>query len=410
MATRAAATRSLPRVLYRYLPASRCLVTEYRRFVTRCFTRATTEADGGKGNTMRIYGPSPPKKITPYEKKQKFLQGYVPSLAFVSETKYTSSLFDGLHRDFSPKPDIFILHKDNNDCQYFGAHSVNSDGTISISPKYYIYPPKKDFFFASSSCNGLLHFQNGKHENLAWNPATDEFKMFPKRFDPPPPLVVNYYSGCALWCDPSYEDCKVLQVVTAVKEDEEGEYDSSSYHMELYSLKTNSCKKIECAGEFSWVSMSGRCINGVYYCQANREGEEEMYKGLFAYIISFVPETGPWEYVLWVLENASWRKESVFHSYGVYNPLWFSENGNLLYFSCFDDEIVLFDRATGKLEHLGVYSHSGTINPVPVSKSFVRLDEISDVGVHIQKKEKGKEEEEDVEEEGDDEYGPLVVA
>ncbi|KAL6548218.1 hypothetical protein OROGR_008639 [Orobanche gracilis] len=107
--------------------------------------------------------------------------------------------------------------------------------------------------------------------------------------------------------------------------------------------------------------MSGRCINEVYYCQANLGGKEEMPK--------------------WVLENASWRKESVFHSYGVYNPLWFSKNGKLLYFSCFDDEIVLFDRVTRKLEHLGVYSHSGTINPVLVSKSFVRLNEISVVGV-----------------------------
>ncbi|KAL6548219.1 hypothetical protein OROGR_008640 [Orobanche gracilis] len=182
---------------------------------------------------MRIYGPSPPKKITPYEKNKNSCKVFADLLNLNLARKVMIHRLP-LYRkqnirllclmacnDFSPKPDIFILHKDNNDCQYFGAHSVRSDGTISISPKNYIYPPKKDFFFASGSCNGLLHFQNGKHENLAWNP-TSEFKMFPKRFDPPPPYVVNYYSSCALWCDPSYEDCKVLQVVTSVKEDVEG--------------------------------------------------------------------------------------------------------------------------------------------------------------------------------------------
>lgn len=62
---------------------------------------------------------------------------------------------------------------------------------------------------------------------------------------------------------------------------------------------------------------------------------------------------------LWVMMNGSWVQESTFYTTGVYKPLCFWRNGELLFLHGLDEELLMFDRATGKLKHLGVHMVRG---------------------------------------------------
>lgn len=310
-----------------------------------------------------------------------------------------------------PKPEIFVSCIDKDRRQFFTAHSLAEDGTISL--KYYFYPPSpinKGWYFTGHTSNGILHLEGGNWEHLLWNPTTNEFKMFPKTFDRLP-RVIYHYEVCGMWSDHSSQDFKVLQFVMAVLEDEEGESIEQSYEIELYSLRTDSWKKIQCRGVDD-VSYPGVCINGFFYCLATLEGESGRvilsfdfstetlstlrlpsydsrptfsrlieYRGLFSVLLGWVAESGNWKHEFWVMEEGSWTRESVFHTYGIWRPVSFSENGELLYFASFDDELLLFDRITGKLKHLGIYLWSDGVKLVPFLGSSVRLTEISDVEV-----------------------------
>ncbi|KAL6523867.1 hypothetical protein OROMI_030962 [Orobanche minor] len=332
----------------------------------------------------------------------------------------------------SQKLDIFIIYGDEDGCQYFTAHSAE-DGNISPA-KYYIYPPFRDFFFADSSCNGLLLFQNAEWENLVWNPTTNQFNIFPKTFDKPPPGVILSYLGIGMWCDPSY-GYKVLQVVEAQPEDDQEYIEAeASYHIELYSYKTNSWKIIRC-DEFVDFGSNGICINGAFYSTGARKavGDTDIisfdfstetlstiplpnqtrdsdgycfleYKGLLGCLVYWRDST-KCRYELWVMTiDKSWTRGTVFNTCGVRKPLWFSQNGMLLYFETFDNELVVFDRATGKLKHLDIclYADYG-MRLIPVLESFVPLNRMLDLKVQDKKEEKY----EDVTEAND---GQLVQA
>ncbi|KAL1561434.1 hypothetical protein AAHA92_04140 [Salvia divinorum] len=84
------------------------------------------------------------------------------------------------------------------------------------------------------------------------------------------------------------------------------------------------------------------------------------------------------KYELWIMSDGSWKKESIFHTRGVQKPLWFSQDGKLLYFASVTDELVMFDRATGELKYLGIdwFSSRGKIDPmmIPFFESFVQLN------------------------------------
>ncbi|XP_057764241.1 uncharacterized protein LOC130985327 [Salvia miltiorrhiza] len=100
-----------------------------------------------------------------------------------------------------------------------------------------------------------------------------------------------------------------------------------------------------------------------------------------------------------VMSEGSWTRESVFHTCGVWKPLWFLQNGELLYFASLNDELAVFDHAIGKLKHLGMYCFSTSPRLILFFESFVQLNGISDV-------EEEKEEDEHMTE-GE---GPLSVA
>ncbi|KAL6507149.1 hypothetical protein OROHE_022048 [Orobanche hederae] len=322
------------------------------------------------------------------------------------------------------KPDIFVRYIDNDSHEYFCAHSVEEDGTISSSPKYYIYPPShltKNCFFTGACRNGLLHFQNMQWDHLLWNPTTNEFKTLPE-FDKHP-RVTNHHFGSGIWCDNRCADnYKLLQLVMADKVDEEGRCIDLRYYYHLYSLKTNSWKKIPTT-QFGNIGMCGACINDCFYCGATQNDDTDVilsfdfstetlsslplppgsgglcsyyfleYKGLFGFFICWEAERIPFKFELWVRKNESWTRESVFHARGVYRPLWFARNGELLYFASLIDEILAFDRTTGKLKHLGIHPFTGSI--FPFFESFVQFNGVSDV-------EEQEEEEEEEEEEKND--------
>ena len=74
-----------------------------------------------------------------------------------------------------------------------------------------------------------------------------------------------------IWSDHSFEDYKMLNLVHARMEDEQGYFLGSSYHIDLYSLKTNSWKRIPCPGICGVEEYSCACVSGVFYCKAYRK-------------------------------------------------------------------------------------------------------------------------------------------
>ncbi|XP_057787742.1 uncharacterized protein LOC131004981 [Salvia miltiorrhiza] len=89
------------------------------------------------------------------------------------------------------------------------------------------------------------------------------------------------------------------------------------------------------------------------------------------------------------MKNGSWTMESVFHTCGVSRPLRFSRNGELLYFLSVNDEVLVFDRATGKLNHPGINFCWSIAQLTPFVESFVQLNGIS----HAETEDLEKEEE-----------------
>lgn len=304
-----------------------------------------------------------------------------------------------------PKPDIFVYSLDDNLRKCFVAYSLEEDGIIS--PKYYIYPPSflaKGNFFDGCSCDGLLHFHDNKLGHVLWNPTTTEYKILPKPFLELPPGLEYARVSFGLWSDPRFEDYKMLYTVKGSLEDEKLHFLGSSYHIHLYSLKTNSWKRLPCTefGAFSGCA----CVSGVFYWRASLEhilsfdfSTETVsslpapnnnwnhfyfleYKGLLSALECWDLESNfypyvPWKFDLWVMRDGSWTRESVIETRAVKEPLWFSLDGKLLYFTSLTDELVVFDRDTGKLKYLGVnWPNTSITRPmmIPFYESFVQLN------------------------------------
>ncbi|VFQ61671.1 unnamed protein product [Cuscuta campestris] len=106
------------------------------------------------------------------------------------------------------------------------------------------------------------------------------------------------------------------------------------------------------------------------------------YKGLLSALECWDLESNfypyvPWKFDLWVMRDGSWTRESVIETRAVKEPLWFSLDGKLLYFTSLTDELVVFDRDTGKLKYLGVnWPNTSITRPmmIPFYESFVQLN------------------------------------
>ncbi|KAH6784784.1 plastid transcriptionally active 17 [Perilla frutescens var. hirtella] len=287
---------------------------------------------------------------------------------------------------------------------YFTAISLEEDNFFLT--EYNIYPPfpsQKCFVFYCS-CEGLFCFENeDEREIVLSNPTTNEFKILPK-LPELPRGVSNYSMSAQIWFDHKSEDYKVMFLVMADFEDEEGDCLDVSYQIDLYSLKANSWKRIPCTG-FSYCAPPGACINGVFYCEAYREGEStpvilsfdlstetisslplpdfskhpffiREYNGLLS-IFACSRRGIDYSFELWVM-NESWARESIFHTSGVCGPLSFWKRGELLCFQSVNHELLVFDRVTGKLKHLDISSTPHRIDLFPFVETTVQLKGGSD--------------------------------
>ncbi|VFQ77144.1 unnamed protein product [Cuscuta campestris] len=246
--------------------------------------------------------------------------------------------------------------------------------------------------------------------HVLWNPTTGEYKILPKLFVEAPPHHTYVCQSFGMWSDHRFEDYKLLNLVHARLEDEKRNFLGSSYHIDLYSLKTNSWKRIPCTEFVGFDGSTCACISGVFYCKAYLKESHAIlsfdfatetlssipapnnswhryyfleYKGLLSAFECWSHKKGyppytPWKYELWVMRDGSWTMESIIRTRGVKEPLWFSPDGKLLYFASWTDELVVVDRDTGKLKYLGVHwSTTYTIKHpmmVPLYESFVRFN------------------------------------
>ncbi|XP_047983280.1 uncharacterized protein LOC125223995 isoform X2 [Salvia hispanica] len=277
-----------------------------------------------------------------------------------------------------PKPDIFVNYRDS----------------------YH-------YVFTGASCNGVLHFHDGDFHRRGsvgqalWNPTTGGYKILPKSSVELRPHSSHEFDINGVWSDHRFEDYKVLNIVRA---NERGGRlpEDVSYYIDLYSLKLNSWRRIPCP-DFKYCGYESVCVAGVFYCRAslNKTGvilsfdfnTETLstlslpnkncnrhyfldYKGLLSVLACWwdedLDDEIPWKYELWIRSAGSWTRESIFHVHGVSKPLWFSQDGKLLYFASVDDELVMFDRSTGKLNHLGVDCWMSKV--IPFFESFVQLN------------------------------------
>ena len=105
------------------------------------------------------------------------------------------------------------------------------------------------------------------------------------------------------------------------------------------------------------------------------------YRGLLSVLKCFYHEVegdpDTCNYELWIMSDGSWTRESIFHAHEIDSPLMFSHDGKLLYFTCSEETLVVFNRATGKLKRLGVERLRSCPTMIPFFKSFVQLNGIS---------------------------------
>ena len=229
-----------------------------------------------------------------------------------------------------------------------------------------------------------------------------------------PRISIYCMESNGVWSDHRFEDYKVLNLVSTYIEDERG----FLLHIELYSLKLDSWKRIPCPNlESSFLSV-GACIDGVFYITTIQRQKTRVilmfdfstetlsslpsplpspndphlypnyyylmeYKGLLGALACFNDKDDrirdvPLKYELWIMSDGSWTRESVFHTHGVKMPLWFSHDGKLLYLASSTNEIVMFDRTTGELKHLGIdwssANHKTEPMMIPFFESFVPLN------------------------------------
>lgn len=347
-----------------------------------------------------------------------YLVDYVAPPPYVFETQLVNKRFYENPQPSieEPKPDIFIRYLDKDNREYFTAHSVKEDG--SVTPKYYIYVPslikEKGCVFSDASCNGVFHFQNWKGDHHLWSPTTNELKTLPKSLDMLPGVLRKFQRAFGMCYDHRCEDYKVLQVVS--NHTEESGIFETVFHFELYSLKSNSWKIIQCKGFSGIGRFSGACINGVFYTPAiSLEKEAKVilsfdfstetlstlpvppdtrspyvvhsvfeYNGMLSVLVYSPDETVPSSYELWIMNKKGlWVNACVFSTCGIQSPVCFSKNGGQLYFESMNDELLVFDRATRKLKQLGIYCFSNRIKFHPVvERSFhLNLNGVSKVEV-----------------------------
>ncbi|XP_047946167.1 F-box protein At4g22390-like isoform X2 [Salvia hispanica] len=317
---------------------------------------------------------------------------------FGYKTEFTSA---GIYSEPERKPDIFVHYpnknRDDDLCGHFGAYFVEEDGTLTMSPKYNIYPPSflLERYFFMTTCYALFYFHSPTLGHALWNPTTCEYKLLPVPYAESPPCPIYEFVACGMWYYNRLGDCKVVNLVRAYLEDERGYLIPAAYHIELYSIKTNSWKRIPCQGwPRSLHQTSHAYISGILYCvtyhvilsfntstetfsslplpdQWFYGGHILEYKGFLSALVS----TQHGNYQLWTMRCRFrlWSREIVF-DIPTYKPFCFSNDGKLLYLESSLHGLFMFDCVTRKLKHLGVNSPMSYPKLFPFVENFVQLN------------------------------------
>ncbi|KAL6519673.1 hypothetical protein OROHE_017363 [Orobanche hederae] len=296
------------------------------------------------------------------------------------------------------------------------SHGGNNDGGDQVhyfsllSTKN--FSPEKQFHLPFSkikvvgSCNGVVCVEDAEAEGRTalWNPSTNKFKSLPKtciQRHPSASYVDFNSSGFGFDCNS--QDYKVVRFVDNVFETKEGDYHHNEHHAELYSLESDSWKEIPYPLGML-TSGSGAYVNGVFYCVAVSKMGNEILSfdfGNHKFCSFGIPESGKrigpytthlleWDgslaaivypyygkgeksFDLWVRNNESWIRVSIYRVSGAVRPLGFWTKDVLLFEgTCYD--LRLFDLATQESEHLHIFDHPDVLEFIPCIESNVVLN------------------------------------
>lgn len=99
---------------------------------------------------------------------------------------------------------------------------------------------------AVGSCNGLVALRNSERDLALYNPSTRKFKRVPvSEIEPPDRALKTGYVFYGFGYDSVNQDYKLIRMVTFVGEDDGCEYLDYDYEVKIYSLKSNSWKRIK---------------------------------------------------------------------------------------------------------------------------------------------------------------------
>ncbi|XP_059284952.1 F-box/kelch-repeat protein At3g23880-like [Lycium ferocissimum] len=116
------------------------------------------------------------------------------------------------------------------------------------------YPMKRSsiYVFIEGSINGLICLVNGEKENFLWNPSIRKYKKLPD-FEINSRKSEGFVYG--LGYDEIYDDYKVVRMFTMIDRHDTQEVD-------IYSLKNDSWRRIDCPQNGARLISSGKFVNG----------------------------------------------------------------------------------------------------------------------------------------------------
>ncbi|KAL2456234.1 F-box/kelch-repeat protein [Forsythia ovata] len=166
----------------------------------------------------------------------------------------------------SNKDRLLIVHESFNSCESFFALFVNGEITLGTNLSFGKKRSRGDIR-VTGSCHGLfcIHYDRDD-EFLLWNPATREIKDISNSSIPLPRNVDAELYQVGFGFDSNTRDYKVVKLMRL---DE-----NCDYHVEVYTLSTNSWRKIE-ATVPDYVTSSPSMLptywNGTYYWWGERD-------------------------------------------------------------------------------------------------------------------------------------------
>ncbi|XP_022861358.1 F-box/kelch-repeat protein At3g23880-like [Olea europaea var. sylvestris] len=283
----------------------------------------------------------------------------------------------------SRKARLLVMHRSSETSEFFlfPNDQLMTPTHLTIHTKF---PP---YLRIMGPCHGLLCLSNDDNSELClWNPATREIKYIPESPIPIPSEVDEYeFAEFGFGFDCKTRDYKVVKLLKKHCEDRDNDY-----HVELYTLSTNSWRKIDVivpSRLFPYIVMYSctTYMNGTFYWWAetvivcfdmsneqfgmihlpkvdfplNEEAKYNCfteYNGLLAVIFCFQNENDTWS-ELWSMNGhgmtVNWTKQfSIGWLEGWWRPIGSYKNNRILFVSGYlggNDMIIPYDHEARSL-------------------------------------------------------------